>query len=241
MQNTEYSEDTDVDQAYQALADAEAERLFAVLRRAGQFFACLTGLALGVVCYQVGFHKLRIESARFQLDRLQATHLWQHETFSRTDEAKNAQSKTLRSLASVFGDSTFSGFSVVGINQSSASDGQLSFLSSLKELRTLKLASDKATDATIASLCDLPDLRSLRVAGEKFSIHGLLSLRDAPELRDLTIDQGAYSAAELAVLEAELPGVALHQRQPSRATFYEEPAAKPGYSLPSLPLAEVSL
>lgn len=240
MQHSNTSEDMDVDQAYQALADAEAERLFAVLRRAGQALACVTGLALGIVCYQVGFHKLRIESARFQLDRLQATHLWQHETFSRTDKGNNAKSKALRSLASVFGDSTFSGFSVVGIDQPSASDAQLRFLSGLKELRTLKLVSDNATDATLASLCALPELRCLRVAGEQFSIHGLLSLRGAPELRELTVNQGAYSPVELAVLEAELPGVTLHQRQP-RANFYEEPAAKPGYLLPNLPLADVSL
>ncbi|GAB5402174.1 MAG: hypothetical protein Aurels2KO_04050 [Aureliella sp.] len=240
MHNENPTKNMDVDEAFEALVVAESERLFRVLSRVGQVLACFVGLALGCLVYQLIHHKARVEYARYHLDKLNASHLWQHETFSRVDKSDRQRKKTMRTLANVFGDSTVSGFSVVGIDQPDATDQDLGFLSQLRELRTLRLTSNKATNATICAVSQLPNLRYLQLLGEQFSIHGLLQLRSAKNLRELTIEKDAFTPIELAVLHAELPGVTVNERAaPAKQSAAPKPEHQ--YSVPTLPFANTAI
>lgn len=231
--------DMDVEETFEAIVAAESERLFRFLGRAVQVLACIVGLALGVVVYQMVHHKARIEVARYRLDKLEASHLWEHETFSRVDKSDRERKKTLRSFANLLGDSTVSGFSVVSIDQPTATDQDLSFLGQLTELRTLRLASDEATNATILAVSRLPNLRYLQLFGDQFSIHGLLHLRSAQSLRELTIEKDAFTPIEMAVLHAELPGVVVSERTPPSGPTTDTEQEN-GYAVPGLPFASAA-
>ncbi|HBE69516.1 MAG TPA: hypothetical protein DDW52_15330 [Planctomycetaceae bacterium] len=223
--------DMEVDEQLLAI---ESERLYSWLSRLVQGAAAIGGLAACVIAFGMVHHRIRMEDVRSHLNALGAEAHWEHQTFSRKNP-KNTAKKAQTQIASVFGNSTVSSYSIVKIDHPSACDEQLAFLSKLTELKRLQLHSDSASDATLKVISRLPNLRILRLFGSRFSIHGLLNLREAPRLEELTIQTGLLTPIEMALLKSELPGVKVNQRQKSG----QQPAqpSLPNYDCNPLPLA----
>jgi hypothetical protein len=163
------------------------------------------------------------------LKALGAEYRWNHDLVEGTSSQSTA--KLRQSLANYLGPRAVSELASVKLHKPDLEDGDLEFLSGLRQLKTLELQSDRATDQTLNLISKLPDLRYLALAGNQFSIFGLLQLRNMQNLRELDLDTTRLTPIELATLRSALAGVVLrdlnehpenHLLQPSIAT---EPAA----------------
>lgn len=221
----------DVDEQTLAI---ESERLYSLLSRIVQGAAAIGGLAACVIAFGMVRNRIRMEDVRSHLSALGAEAHWDHQTFNR-ENPDDTGKKAKAQIASIFGDSTVSAYSIVKIDHPTACDDQLTFLSKLTELKRLHLRSDSASDATLKVVSRLPNLRFLRLFGSRFSIHGLLKLRESPRLEELTIQSGLLSPIEMALLKSELPGVKVNQRR--RSGQQPEQSTPPQYDCPTLPLA----
>lgn len=164
-------------------------------------------LTIVVALSTVGLHTWRVQQSENRLNSLNAQYKWQYETF---DTSFGERPDRVRSqLAKWLGDATVSDIASVKITDRRVGDDQLSFLSQLKQLRSLDLGNDQLTDRTLGMIRHLPNLRYLTLAGERFSVFGLLQLRDLPNLKKLVFDQTHFTKIELAVLQMEMPDVLL--------------------------------
>ena len=91
------------------------------------------------------------------------------------------------------------------LDEMNSTDQQLEFLSELDGLEELELLSDRATDRTISQISSLPNLKRLKLGGRQFTVNGLLKLRDSKTLEALIFETPRLSDIEEAVVMAELP------------------------------------
>ncbi len=154
-----------------------------------------------------GIEVWRVTSTERALQDMQAEYAWTYETVYLSADAPPTWAR--ENWAKRLGNPLVSDISLVKIDRGHPDDEQLQVVKNLREVRALKLRSDRATDKALEMISQLPNLRYLTLIGNNFSIMGLLKLRDAPCLMLLRVDAQRYSPIELAVLQQEMPGVQL--------------------------------
>lgn len=170
----------------------------------------------------VGAHVYRVSSAAKSLEELDADYVWLHQRYEgHFLEERNGIRK---GLVRVLGNRVASDVAEVRISNGNPNDLQLDFLAYLPQLRSLELQSAVATDRTLAVISQLPNLRYLKLVGPKFTVMGLLQLRNAPKLQKLYFDREQFTPIEMAVLQAELPGVDFSSIETGDASNYPTPA-----------------